>query len=286
MLRRVVVIAASLVGAALIVPAIASADGFSSPAEGAVFYADDPPIVEWSYIWHQTAFTQCDVVVTGPDGYQASGHDSAPGGQRCDASVTLPTPAPVGSYSWKATAVAGGGVWRFDPRSFTIIERPTPPPPPPAPEPAPPAPAPAPAPTPPPTPTPAPVPAPPTPAPAPAPVPAPGPQPIPPPAPTTPTPSPAKVWAFKSQGTVGGVARIRVATEVGARYGRFVVKVMEKRRTLVTITAPVRRRGLAQEISWRVPKTLKASTLRYSVQALGATKSAKAYAQLVLKKQA
>ena len=91
------------------------------------------------------------------------------------------------------------------------------------------------------------------------------------------------MWAFKSRAPIGGVARIRVATEIGAKYSRFVVKVMDKRRTLATITAPIRTRGLVQELSWRVPKTLKAGTLRFSVQARGATNSATAYAPLVLK---
>jgi hypothetical protein len=93
----------------------------------------------------------------------------------------------------------------------------------------------------------------------------------------------AKVWAFKSTGRVGGVARLRVATEVGAKYSVFVVKVTDKRRTLATITAPTRTRGLVQELSWRVPKTVKRGTLRFSVQARGATSSATVSAPLVLK---
>ena len=130
--------------------------------------------------------------------------------------------------------------------------------------------------------------------------PAPPPTPQPPAPPLTPTPQPnptphpqpgpgsrlAKVWAFKSTGRVGGVARIRVATEVGATYSRYVVKVMGKRGVVATIKAPVVKRGLVQIVSWRVPKSVKVGSLRFSVQALGATKSATAYAPLVLKKQA
>ena len=198
------------------------------------------------------------------------------------ASLTLPTPAPAGSYSWSFSLQIKASIYRDEPRSFTIVERPTPPPPP-----APPAPSAPPAP-----------PAPPAPQPSPAggavvpgvtadsftillppgvpgtglsvytpagtlstttfgghPVtfaslscgtpyeakierrdnagnllstqivsatteacPFPTSKPSSPPKPLAPQP---KVWAFKSPGTVGGVARLRVATEVGAKYGRF-----------------------------------------------------------------
>ena len=94
---------------------------------------------------------------------------------------------------------------------------------------------------------------------------------------------PAPVWAFKSTGRVGDVARLRVATEVGAKYSRYVITVMGKNGTVATIKAPVLKRGPVQFVLWRVPKTVKPGTLRFSVQGIGATTtSAKVYAPLVL----
>jgi hypothetical protein len=95
---------------------------------------------------------------------------------------------------------------------------------------------------------------------------------------------PAPVWAFKSTGRVGGVARLRVATEVGAEYSRFLITVTGKNGTVATIKAPVLERGPVQFVAWRVPKTVKPGTLRFSVQGIGTTKSAKVYAPLVLSK--
>jgi hypothetical protein len=63
-----------------------------------------------------------------------------------------------------------------------------------------------------------------------------------------------------------------------------VVTVIGKRGAVATVKAPVLKRGLVQFVSWRVPKTVKPGALQFSVQALGATKSAKAYAALVLTK--
>jgi hypothetical protein len=213
-------------------------------------------------------------------------------------------PFPPGTYYWRVTSsydaclselasrgmLESGAALSCQPqtseiRSFTVA----------APAPAPP-PQPQPTPTPQPNPTPQPQP---TPTPQPKPTPQPQPTPTPQPQPTqtpqpNPTPQPqpapgskfAKVWAFKSTGRVGSVAHLRVATEVGAPYSRYVVKVIGKRGVVATVKAPVLRRGLVQIVSWRVPENVKPGSLRFSVQALGATKSAKAYAQLVVKKQA
>ena len=63
-----------------------------------------------------------------------------------------------------------------------------------------------------------------------------------------------------------------------------MVKVIGKRGAIATIKVPVLKRGPVQIVSWRVPKSVKPGSLRFSVQALGATKSAKIFAQLVLKK--
>lgn len=105
-----------------------------------------------------------------------------------------------------------------------------------------------------------------------------------PPAPTVPAPvdHKARVWAFKSTGRVGQIARIRVATEAGAGYTRYVVKVMSKHRSIATLRVSVRTKGLAQVIAWRVPRSLRPGTLHFSVQAYGAGSSRKASAPLVL----
>jgi hypothetical protein len=73
-----------------------------------------------------------------------------------------------------------------------------------------------------------------------------------------------------------------VATEVGAKYKLYVVKVTSNRGTVKTITAPVHARGLTQVITWRVPKSMRPGTLRFSVQAYGAGTSKKVFAPLVL----
>ena len=150
MLRRLVVLAASLVGAALVIPAIASAGG--SPEEGAVFYADQPVVIEFrADSGTSVDVSGCSVGVTGPDGYSAEASSSSNPGVRCYVSLALPTPLPAGSYSWRARYGWAATVFEEPAQSFTIIERPPPPPPPPpppAPEPAPPTPAPAPTPTP------------------------------------------------------------------------------------------------------------------------------------------
>jgi hypothetical protein len=102
-----------------------------------------------------------------------------------------------------------------------------------------------------------------------------------------PTPAPlptAKVWAYKSFGTPGRVAKLRLRTEASATYWRFVVRVHDKRGTLATLRVPVRSPGSMQFVAWRVPKSLKHTPLRFSVQAVGASSSAKASASLVITK--
>jgi hypothetical protein len=203
----------------------------------------------------------------------------SPGG--CQTSSTEGPFAP-GVYYWRVTSAypsclsdlasrgilnSGAAVFcephASDIHSFTVV-----PPPPPAPAPTPPpAPSPPPPPSRPPAPAPTPQPAPPpTPAqPAPLPVPQPPAQPTSPAATPPSAPALAKIWAFKSSGTVGGMAKIRVAIEVKSRYRQYNIRVVGKRGTIATITRPVRTPGLVQQIDWRVPRKLKPQSARFCV---------------------
>jgi hypothetical protein len=69
--------------------------------------------------------------------------------------------------------------------------------------------------------------------------------------------------------------------QLGRDYERYVGYLREQDGYAVSYQG-IRTRGLVQELSWRVPKTLKAGTLRFSVQARGATSSATGYAPLLL----
>jgi hypothetical protein len=127
-------------------------------------------------------------------------------------------------------------------------------------------------------------------APSPAAVPTPTAQPSPTAAPTTTPPAatplaPAKVWAFKSTGFLGGLARLRVATEAKAKYSSFVVTVQSKRGTIKTIVAPTRNRGLIQEVKWQVPTGFTRQSLRFCVVGKGNLDlvSAKSCSTLALK---
>ena len=68
MRRKSILVAISLIGMMLIAPSVAFADG--SPEDGAVLYADEPPLIEV----HATTGTtvdaaSCHIYVTGPHGY-------------------------------------------------------------------------------------------------------------------------------------------------------------------------------------------------------------------------
>jgi hypothetical protein len=294
--QRLALLGAFLASSVLLLPGIARAD---SPADGSQFYTDETIELEAS---RDLTRSYCWVEVTGPDGSTTKSDMHGLG--NCNGQVTLTPPLAPGTYSWQLLGYIDGlgtGVYPWRSYSFSVVERPRPtplPPPPPAPVQAP---------TTPPQPTPAPAPtqqsaAPAEPAPllAPASAPAPSPAPVPtppaqpptaaarPPAPATPpaTPlAPAKVWAFISSGFLGGLARLRVASEAKAKYSSFAVTVQSKRATIKTLVAPIRNRGLIQEVKWHVPAGVAPQSLRFCVVGKGTPDlvSAKSCSTLALK---
>jgi hypothetical protein len=94
------------------------------------------------------------------------------------------------------------------------------------------------------------------------------------------------VTAFRSSGVIGGIARLRVATDTGSKYTRYAITVTNKKgKTVAKLERPVVHPGRVQTIAWRVPAGLRAQTLRYSVVAYGpdGLSSAKASALLQIK---
>jgi chitodextrinase len=130
-----------------------------------------------------------------------------------------------------------------------------------------------------------------TPNPNPNPTPNPNPQPIPPvPTPTTPSPPvrPGKVKAFKSTGTIGGVARIRVSAQASSGYTRYKVTIRSKGRLIASLTPTVRSGSSVQMITWRVPQKLRPQTLQVCVvgyDASGRIKSPRACAPLLISRK-
>jgi hypothetical protein len=84
------------------------------------------------------------------------------------------------------------------------------------------------------------------------------------------------VWAFKSFGTIGGVAGLRVATEAKAKYTSFTVTIQGKRGPIAKLVSHVATRGLIQEVGWRVPRAIAPQTLRFRVVGQSATGSTSA----------
>jgi hypothetical protein len=94
-----------------------------------------------------------------------------------------------------------------------------------------------------------------------------------------------KVRAFRSTGSIGGYARLRVSTPAFSLYRWFNVDVVANGRVVAAINAPVRVQGSIQQIKWHVPRTMHPRTLRFRVVGYNnKIKSAEASASLVIKR--
>jgi hypothetical protein len=94
--------------------------------------------------------------------------------------------------------------------------------------------------------------------------------------------------AFKSTGVVGGLARIRVATEINSPFRFLEIRIKQSKGNPVRFTRRVASRGFVQTVTWRVPVGTKATTLGYCVvgyTGVSGERRAEACSTLTLKKQ-
>ncbi len=229
-------------GAVFFAVGVVAAAGSSVPTLlSDTYFSDEPVTLTVVLGGHTQAQTECSITVSGPSGEVRSPSTFVPPSTQCTVTFTLSPPLTPGSYTWAINRVFHGtGIIQIGVPwgAFDVVERP-----PPTPLPEPPAPQP---------------PSPPTPPTPPVPPPPDVPKPPAPPPPDVVVP----VWAYPSDGSVGGTALLRVATEAGAPYDSFEIRVVENEVQIGTFSsAPLKQAGYVQAIPWNVPSRITGRTV-------------------------
>lgn len=129
---RALLLVTCLAGVVLISPSAATAswmDDYMSPKDGAVFFADQPPVLITDGVEAPPGYVAyCWNEVTGPGGFEMSSAEAVGWrGKPCTAVLSLPSPLAPGTYKWRYLyGDPARGLWppnQWQWQSFTIVPR-------------------------------------------------------------------------------------------------------------------------------------------------------------------